>query len=202
MPQTGTRTSTSGPQEVAKLFCCLDHNISSSLGCLHCAFQVWSWSPKIQPSNLAGPSISPKETLCFSWTSLHRPFEWIQTSLGSPFLIETSQLCWRSSEEKHRKNCECCPRHSLIRGHNVIVNIVVLNCQKCNQCLKCQVSYHKSLGLFFEGVLQLSLSLSFSLSLSLSFCWSGHVSSSLWSNVRRVSTLSECSLVMFLTMVP
>ena len=54
---------------------------------------------------------------------------------------------------KHRKNCECCPRHSLFKGHNVIVNIVVLNCQKCNQCLKCQVSGHKSLGLLFEGVL-------------------------------------------------
>ena len=25
---------------------------------------------------------------------------------------------------KHRKNCECCPRHSLFKGHNVIVNIV------------------------------------------------------------------------------
>ena len=24
-------------------------------------------------------------------------------------------------------------------------------CQKCNQCLKCQVSGHKSLGLLFEG---------------------------------------------------
>ena len=46
----------------------------------------------------------------------------------------------------------------------VNVEIVVLNCWKCNQCLKS----HKSLGLFFEGVLDLSLSLSFSLSLSLS----------------------------------
>ena len=59
------------------------------------------------------------------------------------------------------------------------VEIVVLNCRKCNQCLK----GHKSLGLFFEGVpqLSLSLSLSFSLSfsLSLSFCWSGYVFSSL-----------------------
>ena len=36
----------------------------------------------------------------------------------------------------------------------VNVEIVVLNCQKCNQCLK----GHKSLGLFFEGVLHLSLS--------------------------------------------
>ena len=44
------------------------------------------------------------------------------------------------------------------------VEIVVLNSQKCNQCLKA----HKSLGLFFEGVLILSLSLSFSLSLYLS----------------------------------
>ena len=53
--------------------------------------------------------------------------------------------------QKHHKSCECCPRHSLFKGHNVIVNIVVLNCQKCDQCLKCQVSGHKSLGLLFEG---------------------------------------------------
>ena len=39
----------------------------------------------------------------------------------------------------HRKICECCPRHSLFKCHNVIVNIVFLNCQKRNQCLKCQV---------------------------------------------------------------
>ena len=50
----------------------------------------------------------------------------------------------------------------------VNVEIVVLNGQKCNQCLK----GHKSLGLFFVGVSQLSLSLPLSLylSLSLSFC--------------------------------
>ena len=54
---------------------------------------------------------------------------------------------------KHRKNCECCPRHSLFMGHNVNVNIVVLNSQKCNQCLKCQVSGHKSLESLFEDVL-------------------------------------------------
>ena len=41
----------------------------------------------------------------------------------------------------------------------VNVEIVVLNCQKCNQFLK----GHKSLRLLFEGVLQFSLSLSFSL---------------------------------------
>ena len=54
---------------------------------------------------------------------------------------------------KHRKNCECCPCHSLFKGHNVNVNIVVLNCQKCNLCLKCQFSGHKSLGLLFVGVI-------------------------------------------------
>ena len=42
---------------------------------------------------------------------------------------------------KHRKNCECCPLHSLFKGHNVNFNIVVLNCQKCNQCLRSQVSW-------------------------------------------------------------
>ena len=53
--------------------------------------------------------------------------------------------------------------------------IVVLNCQRCKECL----NVHRSFGLLFETVLQMSLALS--LSLSLSFCWSGHVSSSLWS---------------------
>ena len=50
---------------------------------------------------------------------------------------------------KHRKNCECCHHHSLFKGHNVTVNIVVLNCQKWNQCLKCQSSGHQSLKLPF-----------------------------------------------------
>ena len=67
------------------------------------------------------------------------------------------QHLWYLKDEnltfKHRKNCECCHHHSLFKDHNVIVNIVVLNCQKYNQCLKCQVAGHKSLGLLFEGVL-------------------------------------------------
>ena len=46
--------------------------------------------------------------------------------------------------KKRRKNCECCHHHSLFKGHNVIVHIVVLNCQKRNQCLKCHVSGHKN----------------------------------------------------------
>ena len=59
------------------------------------------------------------------------------------------------------------------------------------KCLKGQ----KSLGSLFEDVLQMSLSLS--LSLSLSFCWSGHVSSPLWSNVSKVTRLWSCSLRVF-----
>ena len=60
--------------------------------------------------------------------------------------------CYVSSQFfKHCKNCECYPRHSLFnlnfKGHKVIVSIVVLNCQQCNQCLKCQVSGHKTLRL-------------------------------------------------------
>ena len=43
----------------------------------------------------------------------------------------------------------------------------------------------------------LSLSLYLSLSSSLSFCWSGHVFSSLWSNVSRVKSLKDCSLKVF-----
>ena len=58
--------------------------------------------------------------------------------------------------KKHRKNCECCHHHCLFKGHNVNVKSVVPNCQKCYQCLKCQVSGHKYRGLPFEGVLQMS----------------------------------------------
>ena len=46
--------------------------------------------------------------------------------------------------KKHRKNCECCHHHSVFKGHNVIVHILVLNCQKCNQRLKSQISGHKN----------------------------------------------------------
>ena len=49
-------------------------------------------------------------------------------------------LDWKFVISKHRKNCECCHHHSLFKGHNVNVTTVVLNCQKCNQCHKCQVS--------------------------------------------------------------
>ena len=65
------------------------------------------------------------------------------------FLLVSKHKC----SPKHRKNCECCHHHSVFKGYNVNVNIAVLNCQKCNQCLKCQVSGHKCLGLIFESVL-------------------------------------------------
>ena len=42
---------------------------------------------------------------------------------------------------KHRKNCECCPVSQLIVRKQRLLLIYVLNCQYCNQCLKC----HKSL---------------------------------------------------------
>ena len=56
----------------------------------------------------------------------------------------------REHISKHRKNCECCHHHSVFKSHNVIVHIVVLNCQKCNQCLKCQVSGHKNFQKFWK----------------------------------------------------
>ena len=45
------------------------------------------------------------------------------------------------------------PCHSFFKGHNVIVNTFVHNCQKCNQCLKCQVSGHKSSQSLFANSL-------------------------------------------------
>ena len=69
---------------------------------------------------------------------------------------------------KHRKNCECCHHHSVFKGHNVIVHIVVLNCQKCNQCLKCQVSGHNN----FQKIWQLSKNLkTFQISENFSKIW-------------------------------
>ena len=56
---------------------------------------------------------------------------------------------------------------------------------------------HKSLGSLSEGVLKMYLSLSLSLCLSLPFFWSGHVSSSLGSNVSKVTGLLDCSLKLF-----
>ena len=72
------------------------------------------------------------------------------------------------------KNWACCPLSVTLYWRVTMrmdVKIVVLNCQKCNECLNC----HKFPGLLFEAVFKIFLSLSMSLSLYLSFCWSGHV---------------------------
>ena len=73
--------------------------------------------------------------------------------LGLSLLLKIWKLS--TNLPKHRKNCECCHHHSVFKGHNVIVHIVVLNCQKCNQCLKCQVSGHKN----FQKIWKLSKNL-------------------------------------------
>ena len=66
--------------------------------------------------------------------------------------------------KKHRKNCECCHHHFLLfKGHNVIVHIVVLNCQKCNQCTmgqaQCKMGNRKmsTLPLILRWTVKLSI---------------------------------------------
>ena len=89
------------------------------------------------------------------WRDKHIPLtnasfhlvSWPMVGLGKYWIPDS---LFRNLQTKHRKNCKRCPCHSLFKGHNVNVNIVVLNCQKCNQCFNCQVSGHKSLGLLFE----------------------------------------------------
>ena len=83
-----------------------------------------------------GVSSKGRPTGCF--THGKPPF----TATQSPQPSELEKM--QKNKKKHRKNCEFCPRPSLFKGHNVNVSIVVLNCQKCNQCLKCQVSGHKN----------------------------------------------------------
>ena len=49
----------------------------------------------------------------------------------------TSLLWFSKIALKHRNNCECCHHHSVFKGHNAIVHIVVLNCQKCKEVINC-----------------------------------------------------------------
>ena len=76
-------------------------------------------------------------------SGINRSVSWSSSDLLS---LQQQRRPWMQSKrpKKHRKNCECCHHHSVFKGHNIIVHIVVLNCQKCNQCLKCQVSGHKN----------------------------------------------------------
>ena len=84
--------------------------------------------------------------------------------------------------------CEFCPVLFLIVRSQWLSWIQILNCPNCMQCLK----GHKYLRLSLSLLLLLLL-----LSLSLSFCWSGHVFSSLWSNVSKAKSLEDCSLKVF-----
>ena len=73
------------------------------------------------------------------------------------------------------------------------VEMVVLNCHVCNQCL----SGHKSLGLLFEVFSKCNCHFKNQCINVLSFCWSCHLTSSLWSNVpnpegRYLRVLSKC----------
>ena len=75
-------------------------------------------------------------------------------------------ICWARiphSHTKHRKNCKCCPFHSLFKGHYEWWGCCSQLPEKCSQCL---IGY-KSLGSFIQGVFSMSLSsLSSLLSLS------------------------------------
>ena len=87
--------------------------------------------------------------------------------------------CWQ--KELRMMSTGHCPVSVLIVQSQWLSWYSILNCQNCNKCLK----GHQSPNSLFESVLAMYLTLSLSLSLTyyLSFCWSGHVCSSLWSNI-------------------
>ena len=70
------------------------------------------------------------------WTTSE--FYWTTWDLS--VIIFVCYLTRRNCTIKHRKNCECCPVSQLIVIQQRLSWIQVLNCQNCNQCLKC----HKS----------------------------------------------------------
>ena len=89
-----------------------------------------------------------------------------------PFFQNIVMIPKRSLLHLEFKTLQCCPRHSLFQGHKVIVNMV--NCQKCNQCLKCQVSVSVT------SIQDCSLRVFFKCHCLCHFrTWLGHVSSSL-----------------------
>ena len=90
---------------------------------------------------------------------------------------------------KHRKNCECCHHHSVFKGHNVIVHIVGLNWQKCNQCLKCQVSGHKN----FQKIWKLSKHLKHSKNLNTSKIWKLLRNLEISENLKKLHKSENCS---------
>ena len=98
------------------------------------------------PHPASKPKSSASSPSCKGNTLSNKALDWIVRHMNF-----ARTLCFLPSKAtikyiilgKHRKNCECCPRHSLFKSHKVIVYYVVLNCQQSNQCLKCQVSGHK-----------------------------------------------------------
>ena len=58
-------------------------------------------------------------------------FKYWRTNIPITYLPKMGYLL-----AKHCKNCECCHHHSVFKGFNVIVHIVVFNCQKCYFLIK------------------------------------------------------------------
>ena len=127
------------------------------------------------------------------WTLLHSGadvfhisnFKWIEY-LNKVLIVYDKNSTWIA---KHRKNCECCHHQSVFKGHNVIVHIVVLNCQKCNQCLKCQVSGHKN----FQKIWKLSKHLKHSKNLNTSKIWKLLRNLEISENLKKLHKSENCS---------
>ena len=104
---------------------------------------------------------------------------------------EAENICLQSQMQwKMVQDLQMLSRVTLNWRVTLDARTVILNSQKCNEFLQAVTSCksHKSPGLLFENVLKMSVSLTFG--------QPGHVSSSLWSNVSRV-TLWMCSLNVF-----
>ena len=126
--------------------------------------------------------IAPNQQGTRRWILLFDVNTWIKLTL----LTNGSDVCQKFAiKTKHRKNCECCPVFFFIVRQQRLSWIQVLNFQNCKKCLKC----HKSLGMSLSFNLSFALCLYLYLYLLLYFCWSGHVPSSLWSIVLKVTSL-------------
>ena len=129
---------------------------SRNTTCLH-------W-PKWGPGLLL--SATDHKTTC-TWRAVLIIFTKIFPTISGQVLDEKAPKYTVYIEEKHRKNCECCPVSQLIVRSQRLSWIQVLNCQNCSQCLK----GHKSLRSLLQGVL-LGMKVGM-------YFWSGHLFSSL-----------------------
>ena len=71
------------------------------------------------------------------WLGIHftskagRKWKWSNgVKISEMGIVQCKSITNNVESYKHRKNCECCHHHSLFKGHNVIVHIVVddINC--------------------------------------------------------------------------